>query len=274
MVSSRAAMEARLEVVERRLDALATVQQQQEALSKQFESLSQQIGEMMRERRGSRSPGREDERGSQNREPSPVRDQRHGDPEWEWGHGGGARRDGGRRGQGEQERAPRRDLGRRLDLPIFSGEDAYGWVVRVERYFRINGVEDDEKLEFALVAMEGEALVWCEWWETQVPCPTWREFKEDLVRRFQPGVARNPMGPLLNLKQTDSVLQYRKAFEAAANARKDLDREVVMCVFLHGLKPEIQAELKVSQFRSLTTLMDKALELEERNLAWRERGHG
>ena len=34
MVSSRAAIKARLEVVERRLDALAMVQQQQEALSK------------------------------------------------------------------------------------------------------------------------------------------------------------------------------------------------------------------------------------------------
>ena len=167
---------------------------------------------------------------------------------------------------------PHRDLGRRLHFLIFSGDNAYGWVVRVECYFCINGVDDDEKIKLALVTMEGEALVWYEWWETQVPYPTWRKFKEDLVKQFQPGVTRNPMGPLLNLKQTGSALQHRKVFEATANARKDLDRKVVMCIFLHGLKPKIQAELKVSQFRSLTALMDKALELEERNQAWREGG--
>ena len=71
-----------------------------------------------------------------------------------------------------------------------------------------------------------------------------------------------------------SVLQYRRKFLAVANARKDLDIEVVMCVFLHGLKIEIQAELKVSQFQSLIALMDKVLELEDRNLAWKERDMG
>ena len=42
-----------------------------------------------------------------------------------------------------------------------------------------------------------------------------------------------------------------------------------MGIFLHNLKEEIRAELNVNQFRSLNALMDKALELEERNVAWR-----
>ena len=45
-----------------------------------------------------------------------------------------------------------------------------------------------------------------------------------------------------------------------------------MCIFLHGFKLEIQAKLKVSQFRSLTALMDKVLDLEDQNLAWKEGG--
>ena len=67
-------------------------------------------------------------------------------------------------------------------------------------------------------------------------------------------------------------MQYWKAFEVVANAQKDLDRKVVMCIFLQGLKLKIQAEHKVSQFHSQTALTDKALELEERNHAWREGG--
>ena len=43
---------------------------------------------------------------------------------------------------------------------------------------------------------------------------------------------------------------------------------------MHGLKEEIRAELKVSQFRTLLAMMDKALELEERNRAWKEGGVG
>ena len=86
--------------------------------------------------------------------------------------------------QWERERTPGWGLGPRLELLIFAKDDTYGWVVRVERYFQIKGVEDDEKLELALVAMEGEALIWYEWWEAQVPYPTWREFKEDLIKRL------------------------------------------------------------------------------------------
>ena len=47
-----------------------------------------------------------------------------------------------------------------------------------------------------------------------------------------------------------------------------------MGIFLNGLREENQAELKVGQFRTLAALMDKALELEERNLAWKEEGVG
>lgn len=33
---------------------------------------------------------------------------------------------------------------RRLELPIFSRDDTMGWVFRVERYFRINGISEIE----------------------------------------------------------------------------------------------------------------------------------
>ena len=134
----------------------------------------------------------------------------------------------------------------------------------MERFFRLNVVEDYDKMELVMVAMEGEALIWYQWWEDQVPFPPWREFKEDLIKRFQLGVARNPMGPLLKLWQIGSVLQYWRDFERATSAKKDLEPEVMMCFCRSGLKEEIQAELMVGQFRTLSTLMDRALELEER----------
>ena len=78
---------------------------------------------------------------------------------------------------------------RKLELPVFSGEDAYGLLAQVERFFWVDGMEDYEKMELILVAFEREALIWYQWWENQLPFPTWHEFKEDLVMHFQPGVA-------------------------------------------------------------------------------------
>ena len=100
-------------------------------------------------------------------------------------------------------------MGRKIELPLFSGEDAYGWLARVEHFFRLNDVEDYDKMELVMVVMEDEALIWYQWWEDQVPFLTWREFKEDLIKRFQPGVARNPMGPLLKLRQTGLELELQ-----------------------------------------------------------------
>ena len=62
-------------------------------------------------------------------------------------------------------------------------------------------------------------------------------------------------------------MQYKKEFELVVEAMKNLDTKVEMGVFLNGLKNGIQAKLKVSQFKTLAALMDKDLELEERNLA-------
>ncbi|MCI68240.1 hypothetical protein A2U01_0089500, partial [Trifolium medium] len=36
---------------------------------------------------------------------------------------------------------------RRLEIPIFKGDDAYGWLVCVERYFRLNEVRMQDKVD-------------------------------------------------------------------------------------------------------------------------------
>ena len=102
----------------------------------------------------------------------------------------------------------RRVRDRKVELPVFDGEDALGWLVRIERYYSINGIEGDERMELVLVALEGRALNWFQTWEEQVYFPTWRQFKDAVLRRFQPGVVKDPYGPLLKLKQTGPVLEY------------------------------------------------------------------
>ena len=47
----------------------------------------------------------------------------------------------------------------------FHHEDAYGWVIRVKRYFMVNGVAKDEKLELVMVVLEGKAHDLYQSWE-------------------------------------------------------------------------------------------------------------
>ncbi|KAJ1429986.1 hypothetical protein SESBI_08052 [Sesbania bispinosa] len=75
---------------------------------------------------------------------------------------------------------------RRLEIPLFSGDDAYGWANGVERYFNLKGVLEHERLQAVMVAMEGKTLSWFRWWRLCVSNPSWEDFKAAIIRRFQP----------------------------------------------------------------------------------------
>ena len=137
MVTTRAAaMEARVEALEQRLEAQDWV----------WESISQQLSQLLGES-GERGSG-PNNRTVHKDESSMGSDNEHRLLEWgstghEWG----------------VSHTPRRqELGRKIELPVFFGEDAYGWLTCVERYFHINEVDDIDKLELVLVALEREAL--------------------------------------------------------------------------------------------------------------------
>ncbi|KAJ1416998.1 Retrotransposon gag domain [Sesbania bispinosa] len=139
--------------------------------------------------------------------------------------------------------------GRKMEIPVFTGDDTYGWLVRVECYFKLNSVLEDEKLDAVLVALEGQALNWYQWWEEQAVVRSWEDFKTAALRRFQPGLAQNPFEPLLSIKQTGTVMEYRGQFEMVSAPLRGADRIMLKGIFLNGLKEEIRAELKLGGFR-------------------------
>ncbi|CAH9066959.1 unnamed protein product [Cuscuta europaea] len=155
--------------------------------------------------------------------------------------------------------------GTKVDLPLFDGEDAYGWLIRVERYFKLNQVSDNDKVEVVLIAMADKALNWYQWWEEKTSDHSWVNFKVALIRRFQPALVQNPFGPMLSVKQTSLVMEYRDLFERVVAPLKLTDQELLLKgVFLKGLRAEISAELKLHQTSGLTKLMDMALLLEQK----------
>lgn len=58
---------------------------------------------------------------------------------------------------------------RRLKIPIFFGEEPIEWLFWVERYFMVNAVPEEEKLEVIAVHLEGKTLNWFQWMVTRNP---------------------------------------------------------------------------------------------------------
>ncbi|GKB75938.1 hypothetical protein Tco_0942833 [Tanacetum coccineum] len=72
---------------------------------------------------------------------------------------------------------------RKLKMPIFEGEDAYGWIYRMERYFHIQGIEATDQLTAAELCLEGQALSWYRWSDGRTPFRSWENFKRRLLDR-------------------------------------------------------------------------------------------
>lgn len=93
----------------------------------------------------------------------------------------------GSRGYGG-ERIPEADYRlRKLKMPLFDGEDAFGWIYKVERFFEVQGLNTSgEKLRAAVLCLEGPVLVWYRSKEERTPFRIWEELKLHLLERFQP----------------------------------------------------------------------------------------
>ncbi|OIV89057.1 hypothetical protein TanjilG_29890 [Lupinus angustifolius] len=158
-----------------------------------------------------------------------------------------------------------RDRWRKLEIPIFSGDDAHGWVNKLERYFMLKEVNEEEKLQATLMALEGKALSWYQWWSRCNLQPSWEGFKLAVIRRFQPSLVQNPFEQLLALKRQGSVVEYVEEFEKYMGALKEIDPNFVKGIFLNGLKEEVKAEVRLYEHPSLSEVIQKSIMIEKKN---------
>ncbi|XP_016191925.1 uncharacterized protein K02A2.6-like [Arachis ipaensis] len=164
---------------------------------------------------------------------------------------------------------------RKLELPIFRGDNAVVWVERMEQFFLLRTVPEEEWLTVATFAMEGRAFTWFRWWEATAPVLQWRFLGAALLRHFQPERLQSPYQALLKLKQTNSVRGYVDQFVLHARPLRGIAPELLMDLFLNGLKPEVGEECKLFPYQSVDELMELAQKVENRNAAlWGVSGRG
>lgn len=47
---------------------------------------------------------------------------------------------------------------RKLDMPVFDVQNPDGWILRAERYFSFYKLGEEDKIEAAVVSLEGDGL--------------------------------------------------------------------------------------------------------------------
>ncbi|KAJ1381715.1 hypothetical protein SESBI_44900 [Sesbania bispinosa] len=111
--------------------------------------------------------------------------------------------DSGNCANGNSGEGAREDRWRRLEIPLFSGDDAYGWVNRVERHFNLKGVLKQERLQAVMVAMEGRALSWFRWWRFCVSNPSWEDFKAAVIKKEMETELELHAGTVVEVQEAD-----------------------------------------------------------------------
>ncbi|KOM50008.1 hypothetical protein LR48_Vigan08g083500 [Vigna angularis] len=214
------AMEGQLEAVE---IAMAETKADTGALRQNYEAMRQDIQaivRMMGDR--NRDPNGNRQRASE----SSVND-----------NGGGAEGDRERRREGNQECPP--NWRKRVELPGFEGGDPLIWISRAEKFFEVQGVAEDEKVQLAFISMEGYAAYWFRFWREKTRNRSWEGLKRALVIRFGEGGRGSVYERLAAIKQGGAVSEYIRDFEVLVGQTTGIPEEQLLGYFMAGLQEEI-----------------------------------
>ncbi|KAA0037917.1 ty3-gypsy retrotransposon protein [Cucumis melo var. makuwa] len=160
---------------------------------------------------------------------------------------------------------------KKLEMPVFNGEDPEGWFYRAEHYFQMHLLNEREKLEIAVVSLEGRGLNWFRWAENRKRFRSWRELKERMYNRFRCRDFGTACARFLAIKQEGTVSEYLQKFEELSAPLPEMAEEVLEGTFTNGLDPRIRKEVFSMRAVGLEDLMEAA-QLAEEKAEWSKGG--
>ena len=135
----------------------------------------------------------------------------------------------------------------KLDVPLFDGTNPNGWIFKINQFFDYHQTPPQERLTIASFYMEGRALAWFQWMQSNGQLTSWPVFLQALQLRFAQSPYDDPTGALFKLTQQGSVSTYLFEFEELANRVVGLPQAVLLTCFVAGLSPEIRREVQILQ---------------------------
>ncbi|CAH1433236.1 unnamed protein product [Lactuca virosa] len=125
-------------------------------------------------------------------------------------------------------------------------------------------LSEADKLEAAVVALEGDTLLWFQWEHTRRPVTRWKEMKSLLLRQFRPTNASTLHQQWLALTQTGSILEYQRAFIERLAPLSNIPEDITLGQFLNGLNGEIRSEVQLLSPMSVENVMTMAIKVEQK----------
>lgn len=159
-------------------------------------------------------------------------------------------KDGSSRLQGDALAEFRHSM-KKVELPMFDGDDPAGWISRAEVYFRVQNTAPEVKTSLAQLSMDGPTIHFFNSLSNEEEGLTWDRLKEALLERYGEYGDDDIYEHLTELRQRGSVEEYISSFEYLTAQIPRLPDKQFLGYFLHGLKREIRGRV-----RSLVTIGD------------------
>lgn len=137
-----------------------------------------------------------------------------------------------------------RQSAKKVELPMFSGEDPAGWISRAEVYFRVQGTLPEVKVSLSQLSMEGPTIHFFNSLLEADPALTWEKFREALLERYGGHGEGDVYEQLTELRQRGSIDEYITEFEYLTAQIPRLPDKQYQGYFLHGLKEEIRGKVR------------------------------
>lgn len=135
----------------------------------------------------------------------------------------------------------------RLELTLFNGEDAVGWLQQCEKFFEMTGTPVDQWVNLAFGHLVGRAGKWFRNLAIPWYCLNWQQFYLMVSDRFTEANAHETVELLQNAKQTGSVMQYIDKFEdRVCLVKRDhpyLTESYILSCFIGGLRVDIKHDV-------------------------------
>ncbi|KAL0543107.1 hypothetical protein IC582_018194 [Cucumis melo] len=177
------------------------------------------------------------------------------------------RADGNERRSDGDESFQDRNKFKKIEMPVFTGEDPDSWLFRAERYFQIHKLTDSEKMLVSTVSFDGPALNWFRSQEERDKFTSWSNMKERLLVRFRSNKDGTISGQFLRIKQEGTVEEYINLFDKMVAPVNDLPERVILDTFMNGLLPWVRSEVFFCRPKSLAEMMEVAQMVENREIA-------
>lgn len=133
---------------------------------------------------------------------------------------------------------------KKVELPMFTGDDPAGWIARAEVYFRVQDTRLEIKVNLAQLCMDGATIHFFKGLLEENERLTWEQLKLALLERYGEVSDGNVFEQLSALRQEGSVDEYIEDFERLILQIPHLPTDQYVGYFVHGLKDNIRGKVR------------------------------